>query len=152
MHLTRLLISQWKQRWRLPATFPMLPVVTLTAILPLVCSLVTYTFVSLPDNSIALNQNGALLALLVLLKIFVIGATGRLPIDLNKLFSGRRSRRDATYVDQEDLVEDLPCTVRILCELETAARTAMDDLLPDADSLHHDVIISANSGIEVTNE
>ena len=37
----------------------------------------------------------------------------------------------------QGLEEDLPCTVRILCELETAARTSSDDELLDTSSLHH---------------
>ncbi|XP_045115085.1 uncharacterized protein LOC123506801 isoform X3 [Portunus trituberculatus] len=108
-------------------------------IVPMVASLVTYTFVSLPGEAIALDQTGSLVVLLVLLKIFVLGISGHLPFDLNKLWShhGRREKRTLPYLLQESLEEDLPCTVRILCELETAARTSSEDELPDVSTLHH---------------
>ncbi|XP_045115086.1 uncharacterized protein LOC123506801 isoform X4 [Portunus trituberculatus] len=109
-------------------------------IVPMVASLVTYTFVSLPGEAIALDQTGSLVVLLVLLKIFVLGISGHLPFDLNKLWShhGRREKRTLPYLLQESLEEDLPCTVRILCELETAARTSSEDELPDVSTLHHE--------------
>ncbi|XP_071526326.1 uncharacterized protein [Panulirus ornatus] len=128
-------VSVYLLRLRRP-TASLLTLVGATVMLPLACSLVTYTFVSLPDNSISLNQSGSLVALLVLLKIFILGATGRLPIDLNEFFSKRRGKRGARYLVEEALEDDLPCTIRILCELETAARGAMDDLMPDPGALH----------------
>nr|XP_027224727.1 uncharacterized protein LOC113816934 [Penaeus vannamei] len=111
-------------------------ILLVATVLPLVCSFVTYTFVSLPDNSIALDQNGTLVALLVLLKIFLLGSTGRLPVNLNDLFSKFRGKRDTASANEGALVEDLPCMVRILCEVETAAKTGMDDALPDVEALH----------------
>ncbi|KAK7070990.1 hypothetical protein SK128_027385 [Halocaridina rubra] len=42
----------------------------------------------------------------------------------------------ASEIQYLALEDDLPCTVRILCELETAARTAMEDALPDTVTLH----------------
>ncbi|MPC33583.1 hypothetical protein E2C01_026938 [Portunus trituberculatus] len=72
-------------------------------IVPMVASLVTYTFVSLPGEAIALDQTGSLVVLLVLLKIFVLGISGHLPFDLNKLWShhGRREKRTLPYLLQE---------------------------------------------------
>ncbi|XP_068204023.1 uncharacterized protein [Palaemon carinicauda] len=110
--------------------------IVLTVALPFVCSLVTYTFVSLPDNSIALDQTGALLLLLVLFKIFILGSLGTFPIDLNAFFHKRRGRRAARHLLDGALVDDLPCTVRILCELETAARTALEDPMDEIEELH----------------
>lgn len=81
--------------------FPPIMVLMAVTILPLVCSLVTYTFVSLPGNSIALNQNGALIALLVLLKIFILGVTGKLPVNLNNYFSKRRGKRAPRHLVEE---------------------------------------------------
>lgn len=78
-----------KKKWNLPPTLLVLTIFT-----PVTTAFVTYTFVSLPDNSIALDQNGSLAVLLVLLKIFVLGVTGQLPLNLNELLKKRRERRD----------------------------------------------------------
>lgn len=75
-------------------------ILLVATVLPLVCSFVTYTFVSLPDNSIALDQNGTLVALLVLLKIFLLGSTGKLPVNLNDLFSRFRGKRDTASASE----------------------------------------------------
>lgn len=80
------------------------PLMAVIAVLvPVVASLVTYTFVSLPGEAIALDQTGSLVALLVLLKIFVLGITHHLPFDLDKLWkhSGRREKRGLPYLLQE---------------------------------------------------
>lgn len=60
--------------------------VVVAVVVPVVASLVTYTFVSLPGDAIALDQTGSLVAMLVLLKIFVLGITHHLPFDLNRLW------------------------------------------------------------------
>ncbi|KAK4329109.1 hypothetical protein Pmani_000520 [Petrolisthes manimaculis] len=102
----------------------------LTVCAPVTTAFVTYTFVSLPDNSIALDQNGSLAVLLVLLKIFVLGVLGQLPLNLNELLKKGRKRRDNNHhgpMLNKDMEEEMPCTVRILCELETAARTSSED-------------------------
>lgn len=77
------------KKWNLT---PSLSILTIFA--PVATAFVTYTFVSLPDNSIALDENGSLAVLLVLLKIFVLGVTGQLPFNLNELLKKRRERRD----------------------------------------------------------
>ncbi|XP_066952258.1 uncharacterized protein [Macrobrachium rosenbergii] len=183
------------QRLTKMAVIPPLLII-LTVVLPLVSSLVTYAFVSLPDNSISLDLTGSLLLLLVLFKILILGSLGTFPIDLNAFFQKRKGRRAARhlmdgvnaatrysptrdylmagrksvvfdkkenahwafvqafenegetinlYVAQRKeelsrygraLVDDLPCTVRILCELETAARTAMEAPMDDIEALH----------------
>ncbi|XP_064107410.1 uncharacterized protein LOC135216202 [Macrobrachium nipponense] len=102
--------------------------IILTVVLPLVSSLVTYAFVSLPDNSISLDLTGSLLLLLVLFKILILGSLGTFPIDLNAVFNKRKGRRAARHLMDGALVDDLPCTVRILCELETTATpSSVDD-------------------------
>lgn len=77
------------KKWNLTLTL-----LILTVFAQVSTAFVTYTFVSLPDNSIALDQNGSLAVLLVLLKIFVLGVTGQLPLNLNELLKKRRERRD----------------------------------------------------------
>ncbi|XP_050694472.1 uncharacterized protein LOC126984650 [Eriocheir sinensis] len=115
--------------------------VLVAMVMPLVASLVTYTFVSLPGNGIALDHTGSLVALLVLLKIFVLGITHHLPFDLDRLWRThmreRRGLPGLPYLLQEGVEEDLPCTVRILCELETAARTSAEEVLTDTSPLHY---------------
>ena len=91
----------WDMAWTGRSRVSVAAVVSV--VVPLVASFVTYTFVSLPGEAIALDQTGSLVALLVLLKIFVLGVTHHLPFDLNKLWRrhGRREKRDLPYLLQE---------------------------------------------------
>lgn len=41
------------------------------------------------------------------------------------------------FVVLQGIEEDLPCTVRILCELETAARTSTEEVLTDTSPLSY---------------
>ena len=67
-------------------------------------SLITYSYVSLPDNSISLDTNGAIFALLVLFKLFIVGSTGVFPIHLNDLLA-KRKRRSPNDQFSEQVIE-----------------------------------------------
>ncbi|XP_076041988.1 uncharacterized protein LOC143025860 [Oratosquilla oratoria] len=110
-------------------------------VLPLTSSFITYTFVSMENNAIMLDQTQALIAIIALIKLALLGSTGVFPIDLNQLYrdlAGNRIRRQALrfplqqslpttqVAELYQIPEDdwLPCVRRFLCELEVAAKTS----------------------------
>ncbi|XP_071526764.1 uncharacterized protein [Panulirus ornatus] len=107
-------------------------------VVPLATSLVTYTFVSMGSNALALDETGALIVILTLIKLVLLSTQGIFPINMNNVFSSIiRGKRSTNYIgafDNSTLyqvpdVDLMPCIRRFLCELEVAARTS-DNYLP----------------------
>lgn len=114
--------------------------VLLGVVLPLVTSFVTYTVVSLGSKPIMVDETGALIIMLTLLKLVLLSTQGIFPIDLNALFNsiinkGKRSTTALRASNNRTLyevpeVDETPCIRRFLCELETVVRTS-DNYLPE---------------------
>ncbi|ROT67896.1 hypothetical protein C7M84_013989 [Penaeus vannamei] len=109
-------------------------------VLPIVTSLVTYTLVTLESDPLNLDETGALILTIALIKIIILGGTGVFPIDINKLFDnivtrGKRSTissgviYDNNTLYQVPEVVRMPCIRRLLCHMEMAARTS-ENYLP----------------------
>ncbi|KAG7173648.1 hypothetical protein Hamer_G025029 [Homarus americanus] len=115
-------------------------------LLPLATSLVTYTFISMGSNALAVDETGALIIILTLIKLVLLSTQGIFPININKVFNniiergkrspGSSSRNtniigsfDNSTLYQVPEVDVMPCIRRFLCELEVAARTS-DNYLP----------------------
>ncbi|XP_050690707.1 uncharacterized protein LOC126982580 [Eriocheir sinensis] len=109
-------------------------------VLPFASALVTYTFVSMGNEALAVDDTGGLIIMLVLAKLLLLSTQGIFPVDLNNVLYdlAYRSPRDAdnrNSLYQVPKVEGLPCTRRLLCELEAAARTS-DNYLPRTPKEH----------------
>lgn len=108
-------------------------------VLPLVSSFITYTFISMGNNALEVDETGALLIILTLIKLMLISTQGVFPINMNELFTnlmsrGKRSANSIVEFDNSTLyqvpeVDLMPCTRRFLCEMEMAAKTS-DNYLP----------------------
>jgi len=102
-------------------------------LVPLTTAFVTYTFVSAMNNPISLDSTQAAIVCIALIKLVLLGSTGVFPIDLDDVF--RRVWKPFTdhEIYKRDLsppsfqappVSHMPCLRRLLCEVETAARTS----------------------------
>jgi len=103
----------------------------LAVAVPLTSALVTYTFVSSHSNGIQLDATQSAIVCLALIKLVLLGSTGVFPINLDDMFDktwwpfSRRSRRAVQdNMFQMPAVGKMPCMRRLLCEVETAARTS----------------------------
>ncbi|XP_068203856.1 uncharacterized protein [Palaemon carinicauda] len=120
-------------------------------VLPMVSSFITYTFISMGNDELRVDDMGALLITIALIKLMLISTQGVFPIDMNSLFKriwGREERsvenlgnslivynNDTLYQHPE--VELMPCTRRFLCEMETAAKTS-DKYMPKGPEVSYD--------------
>ncbi|KAK4329110.1 hypothetical protein Pmani_000521 [Petrolisthes manimaculis] len=101
-------------------------------LVPLVTTLVTYTFVSMGSDALVVDDTGALIIMLAFIKLVLLGSQGIFPIDLNPIYEkivGRRKRSINSTAFEVPEVRHTPCVRRFLCELEAAARTS-DNYLP----------------------
>ncbi|KAK3887410.1 hypothetical protein Pcinc_008526 [Petrolisthes cinctipes] len=101
-------------------------------LVPLVTTLVTYTFVSMGSDALVVDDTGALIIMLAFIKLVLLGTQGIFPIDLDAVYNniinrGKRSINSTAFEVPE--VSHTPCVRRFLCELEAAARTS-DNYLP----------------------
>ncbi|XP_050706827.1 uncharacterized protein LOC126992210 [Eriocheir sinensis] len=136
-------VRDWNRDLRFPVKmvrWQALVVGVVAVMLPLTSALVTYFFLTMLNEPITVDDTGGLIIMLVIAKLLLLSAQGIFPIDLNNVFYGLvyRFPRDADNRNsfyQVPEVEGLPCTRRLLCELETAARTS-DIYLPRAPKEH----------------
>jgi len=139
-------------------------------LVPLTTAFVTYTFVSSQSSPLTLDSTQAAIVCLALIKLMLLGATGIFPIDLDDLFrrvwkpftDHDRYKRDLEAAERSfraPPVSSMPCLRRLLCEVETAARTSdqynqqpldgvngrdsMDEVAPERTDPLSDVYIEA---------
>ncbi|XP_069952015.1 uncharacterized protein [Cherax quadricarinatus] len=122
----------------------------LGVVLPIVSSLVTYSFISFGVKPIPVDETGALICMIILIKLVLLWTQGIFPIDLNGVLFSIYERRErsingSTINDRHSLyqvpdVEDMPCIRRFLCEMETAAKTS-DNYLPKEPAVVNDRIL-----------
>ncbi|ROT85007.1 hypothetical protein C7M84_021598 [Penaeus vannamei] len=113
-------------------------VCALGVVLPLATSFVLYTFVGL-GIALEVGETGALLIMITLAKVLLLSSLNIIPVNFNELVEdhmGRdeRSTRSVSRINNSSVyqvpeVQQMPCTRRFLCELETIARTS-DNYMP----------------------
>ncbi|XP_045595779.2 uncharacterized protein [Procambarus clarkii] len=119
-------------------------------VVPLVTSLVTYTFVSMGSEALAVDEIGALIIMVTIIKLVLLSTQGIFPIDMNEVLHqiiqrGKRStNEDGTFNNsslyQVPAVDEMPCIRRFLCEVEVATRTS-DNYLPKEPEAVNDRIL-----------
>ncbi|ROT67895.1 hypothetical protein C7M84_013988 [Penaeus vannamei] len=98
-----------------------------------------YTFVGLGIDALEVGETGALLIMITLAKVLLLSSLNIIPVNFNELVEdhmGRdeRSTRSVSRINNSSVyqvpeVQQMPCTRRFLCELETIARTS-DNYMP----------------------
>ncbi|XP_064107026.1 uncharacterized protein LOC135216018 [Macrobrachium nipponense] len=103
------------------------------------------------NTALEVDETGALLIILALIKLMLISTQGVFPIDMNTFFKDLWSRQkrelephpnaialyDNKTLYQHPEVELMPCTRRFLCEMENAAKTS-DKYLPRGPDVSYD--------------
>ncbi|ROT67220.1 hypothetical protein C7M84_014718 [Penaeus vannamei] len=111
-------------------------VCALGVVLPLATSFVLYTFVGLGIDALEVGETGALLIMITLAKVLLLSSLNIIPVNFNELVEdhmGRdeRSTRSVPRINNSSVyqVQQMPCTRRFLCRVETIARTS-DNYMP----------------------